>query len=552
MLELAAAADAIARSTVRGERGVDARENACALCYARSEMTVLNRRRYRALGALLAALSAVLVFAHCSKKDVPAPPNVLLISIDMLRPDHLSCYGYAKTTSPNIDRMAAEGVLFENHISSSSWTLPAHAAMFTSLPDSLHGCTDTDKRLCERAVTLAQRFASSGYATAGFFSGPYLHPAFGLGRGFQTYVDCCSNKEELDSEPPSKWAMDEDAMKKSHQDVTSPRVFAAVQGWLAKREEKPFFMFVHLWDTHFDFVPPPPYDKQFDPDYTGKITGEGFFFNPAINAQMDKRDLDHILALYDGEIAWTDSFVGKIRDELSKAGLLENTVIAITSDHGTEFFEHGDKGHRKTLFDEVIRIPLVLRYPAKLPRQMRVEEQSRMIDLGPTLLALAGAQPPTDMMGESLRDYVEKKPDVRHRRAVSELQSVGRNMRAVRTLPWKFIDDIGRDTFYYYDLKTDAGEQKRLHEPESEQCKKLQNGYLEEAKAMEDFIAHHADTCIGESSASSPPADVMRQLRQNGYVGAGEDALQPSSGDASKPADKAPEKAPAKPEDKPH
>jgi arylsulfatase A-like enzyme len=516
-------------------------------------MIASKRTGIGVLGVVLAAAAAAGLLTRCSSKAA-IPANVLLISIDMLRPDHLSCYGYEKNTSPNIDRLAAEGVLFENHISSSSWTLPAHAAMFTSLPDTLHGCTDTDKRLCDKAVTLAQRFLGLGYQTVGFFSGPYLHPAFGLGRGFQTYVDCCSNKDELDNAPPSKWAMDEDAMKKSHQDITSPRVYAAIQGWLAKREQKPFFMFVHLWDTHFDFVPPPPYDKQFDPDYKGTITGENFFFNPAVNAGMDKRDLEHILALYDGEIAWTDSFIGKIREDLERAGMLENTVIAITSDHGTEFFEHGDKGHRKTLYDEVLRIPLVLRYPAKLPRRMRISEQTRMIDLGPTLIALAGYKPTPDMMGESLRPYVEGQPDAHHRRAVSDLQSVGRNMRSVRTIPWKFIDDMGRDTFYYFDLKEDPHELKRLRDPDSEQCKKLQAGYLEEAAAMEAFIAQHDDNCVGTASASSPPPEVIRQLEKTGYLGKDADAVEPHSESESKPpVGKPPEKAPAQPsDDKPH
>lgn len=486
------------------------------------------------LGLALAAGSAVAGFVHCSGKP-ELPPNVLLISIDMLRPDHLSCYGYPRTTSPNIDRLAAEGVLFENHFSSSSWTLPAHAAMFTSLPDSLHGCSDTDKKLCDQAVTLADRFARMGYATAGFFSGPYLHPAFGLGRGFQTYVDCCSNKDELDTQPPSKWAMDEHAMKTSHKDVTSPTVYSAVKSWFEKRDQaRPFFMFVHLWDPHFDFIPPAPYDKQFDPEYTGTMTGENFFFNPAIKNGMDRRDLEHIVALYDGEIAWTDSYIGKIRADLEQAGILENTVIAITSDHGTEFFDHGDKGHRKTLYDEVIRIPLILRFPAKLPERRLVSEQSRMIDLGPTLIALAGFQAPQDMMGESLRPFIEGQSDAHNRRAMSDIQSVGRNMRSVRTLQWKFIDDMGLDTFYYFDLKSDPREKKALREPESEQCKKLQASYLQEAAAMQAYVAQHRNTCVGTATQSTPPEDVKRQLRQTGYIGNEDPAKTPETGEKPK------------------
>src|SRR5262249_43502854 len=142
------------------------------------------------------------------------------------------------------------------------------------------------------------------------------------------------------------------------------------------------------WDVHFDFVPPPPFDKQFDPDYRGWVDGRNFFFDDRYGPGMDPRDKAHLIALYDGEIAWTDSIVGKIREEFEKAGLLDHTVIALTSDHGTEFFEHGQKGHRMTLYDEVIKTALVVRFPSKLPAARRVPGQTRSIDVGPTLLEL--------------------------------------------------------------------------------------------------------------------------------------------------------------------
>ncbi|MFQ5491669.1 MAG: sulfatase-like hydrolase/transferase, partial [Phycisphaerae bacterium] len=185
----------------------------------------------------------------------PVQPNVLLISIDTLRPDHLGCYGYDRPTSPRIDRLASEGVLFENHISSTSWTLPAHAAMFTSLVDSVHGCTDTDKKLSDSMVTLAERFSSAGFDTVGFFAGPYLHPAFGLAQGFDQYEDCTSYAQTLDSTPVESWAMDPKIMQDSHQDITTPAVLEAVKSWLAGHTSGRFFMFVHLWDVHFDFIP---------------------------------------------------------------------------------------------------------------------------------------------------------------------------------------------------------------------------------------------------------------------------------------------------------
>jgi arylsulfatase A-like enzyme len=328
-----------------------------------------------------------------SGTPVHTGPNVLLISIDTLRADHLGVYDYHRPTSPHIDRLAAAGVVFENHISSTSWTLPAHAALFSSLPDSVHGCTDTDRVLAGEITTLAERFRNAGYETAGFFAGPYLHPAFGLGQGFQHYENCTSYARTLDQSPARAWAMDPEGMPQSHRDVTNPTVYARLTRWLDGQRTGTFFAFVHLWDVHFDFMPPPPYDTMFDPDYDGPITGENFFFDKRIRAGMAPRDLEHLVALYDGEIAWTDEFVGRIITKLEKEGLLDETVIAVTSDHGTAFFEHGLKGHRNGLWDELIRVPFVIRYPAALEGGTRVGAQTRAIDVGPTLLELAGLGP---------------------------------------------------------------------------------------------------------------------------------------------------------------
>jgi arylsulfatase A-like enzyme len=283
----------------------------------------------RGVGLALAAVVAVAAGTGCGGGS--KQPNVILISIDMLRPDHLGCYGYRRQTSPNLDRIATEGVVYRNHIASSSWTLPSHASIFTSLPDSLHGCTDTDRSLAPSATTLAERFQAAGYATAGFFAGPYLHPAFGLGQGFDHYEDCASYAARIDDKPPSDWAMDKEIMVQSHEDVTNGRVYDAVKRWMGGKPDKPFFLFVHLWDVHFDFVPPPPWDTKFDPGYDGWVDGRNFFFDERYGPGMADKDFKHLLALYDGEIAWTDSILGKLREDLEKAGILDGTVLAITS-----------------------------------------------------------------------------------------------------------------------------------------------------------------------------------------------------------------------------
>lgn len=448
-------------------------------------------------------------------RTTPIGANVLLISIDTLRPDHLSCYRYMRKTSPRIDALAAEGALFENHISSTSWTLPAHAALFTSLADSVHGCTDTDKRLSEDVVTLAERFATAGYETVGFFSGPYLHPAFGLGQGFEHYENCSSTAEETAPGEVEAWADNVGVMQHSHRDVTSPRLYEAFARWLSGRQDKPFFLFVHMWDPHFDFIPPPPYDTLFDPAYAGPVDGRNFFFDPAINANMPARDKEHLKALYDGEIAWTDLHIGKIVDDLKVAGLLDKTVVAVTSDHGTEFFEHGYKGHRMTLFDEVIRIPLVIRYPQAVPAGVRVGLQTRSVDVGPTLMALVGLEHPEDVMGFSLLSLMHRGAAEFENAAVSELFSVGRRMRALRTLEWKFIDDVQNRARAYFDLMQDPAEQQPIFDVARGAGRLVLEKYgrvIESLEAWQQLIA-------AGSEQSEIPEEVLRQLRSLGYVG---------------------------------
>lgn len=479
---------------------------------------------------LVAALCSAALLAGCKRE--PARPNVLLISIDMLRADHVHALGYARATTPNIDRLANEGACFEQHVSSSSWTLPAHAALFTGLNDVQHGVVDTHLALGPEALTLAERFKAAGYETAGFFAGPYLHPAFGFGQGFERYVNCTSYAGKLDGAPSSAWSMDKDVMRESHADVTNPRVFQRFQEWIGQHDPsqggRPFFAFLHLWDAHFDFVPPAPYDTRFDPDYKGSITGRGydgrgFFFDERIAPGMDARDLEHLIALYDGEIAWTDEHVGKVRAELERLGLLENTLVVITSDHGTEFFEHGRKGHRQSLYDEVVRVPLVMRLPEHLAAGARIGEQTRSIDVVPTILELCGLPAPLDVAGQSLMPLVRKDPGARPARAILELDSVGAHLRAVRAAKWKFVDVIGSDQPFYFDLEKDPRELSPLTDRETELGKRATQAYLTEVEGLEAWLRAHP----APATSSQLPADVQHNLRHEGYIGGGDEDAPP-------------------------
>ncbi len=414
--------------------------------------------------------------------------------------------------------MAAEGTLFEQHISSSSWTLPTHAALFTGLLDSGHGCTDVNKTLGPAFETLAERFHEGGYATAGFFSGPFLHPAFGFAQGFDLYEDCTSYGRTLDTTKPIDWGKDEAMQRDSHTDIANPRTFGAFQKWFQGRADRPFFAFVHFWDVHYDFTPPPPFDKAFDPDYTGWVDGRNFFFDERIGPNMQKRDLEHLIALYDGEIAWTDTFIAKIREELERAGVLDDTVIVITADHGTEFFEHGGKGHRKTLYDEVVQVPLIVRYPASIPVGVRVEAQTRSVSVAPTLLDLCGLEPLANISGVSLLDLI-RDPAQRAgpgRRAISELDSVGRSLISVRGPGWKVIGDRLRATVRMFGNRPQNATRRPALDPQSPLAAVAEQALEEAGLELQELAVEHD---AAAAAAPAWPEEVKRHLDALGYTG---------------------------------
>ncbi|QDV05462.1 Arylsulfatase [Planctomycetes bacterium Poly30] len=461
--------------------------------------------------------------ASCGKPPEPPRPNVVLISIDTLRSDHLGCYGYRRNTSPEIDALAQQGALFEQHITSAPWTLPAHTAMFTSVPDSVHGVTSPiGHRLAEEFETLPESFQQAGYATAGFFAGPYLHPAFGLGQGFDRYVDCVNTVPDEAVDADNRWSMQDPVLRRSHHGVTNDKVYAQWKafyeeaGTRAGKGDRPFFAFVHLWDVHFDFEPPAPYDTMFDPDYTGPFTGKDFFTDPAVNAAIPERDKQHIIALYDGEIRWTDGFVGKIKADLQQKGLLENTIFVITSDHGTELFDHGGKGHRTALYDEQIHIPLVVHFPRLVLPDQRYRNQTRMIDLGPTIRDLAGLAPVSTTMGESLapllRGDVGTLPS---QPAISELYDVGRELRSMRTDTAKLVHAADSGEMSWFDLAADPGERERRKVRPGDRSRKLKEQY----ESLQAWLLQAIENRPAGPAEAHTPDAILRSLRANGYTG---------------------------------
>ncbi len=399
-------------------------------------------------------------------KPPPAPglPNILLVSIDSLRRDHLHCYGYARETSPSIDRLAREGALFRTVVSPTSWTLPAHLTMLTSLPPEAHGVVDDGMRLQHNVLFLAEVLQQAGYATNGFVSAPYLDAAYGFAQGFDSYDDYTVAKASQVS---------------SHQGTTSPTLVHLVaqylDRWNADGRGRPFFVFMHMWDVHYDYTPPPPYDSMFDPDYKGTITAENYEYGTQVHNGMDPRDLEHIIALYDGEIRFTDLYLGKVLDRLAALGVLDDTLIVVTADHGDEFFEHGNKSHSKALYDETVLVPLVIRFPRRVSEGRSIDGQVRLMDIAPTILSLAGLRRPVGFGGsaedalaaQDLSSWIT--PDAERPApgliAFGDLETAyaPRRIASVRTNNYKLIEPLGRQGGdEIYDLKEDPGEQQNI------------------------------------------------------------------------------------------
>ncbi len=383
--------------------------------------------------------------AGCSKSPAPAAPavateslpDIVLVSIDSLRPDHLGCYGYRLPTSPNIDLLAAGGVRCEQALSTTSWTLPAHAALFTGLNDSTHGLVTNGLRLSEHATTLAQCLARRGYRTAGFFGGPYLHPAFGLGQGFETWESCMT--------PVTEQLITDGKLggEAAHADVTGPRTLAALGRFLEQPDPRPLFLFVHLFDVHYDYNPPPADVLPFDPDYTGTLDFSHLESNPAISKDMSPRDKQHLVALYDGEIRFTDRNLTQLLALLERQRSERSRLLVVTADHGEEFFEHGHKGHQSSLYDELVRIPLIWNWPGHLQQDTLVREPVRIIDIMPTLLSVAGVKDPPRMQGRNLWPLLTGKP-LPEEPALLELLVDQNDVRALRRPQTKIIDWRGQ------------------------------------------------------------------------------------------------------------
>jgi arylsulfatase A-like enzyme len=428
-------------------------------------------------------------------------PNIILISLDTLRADHLGCYGYQRNTSPNIDKFAEGAFLFENCIASSSWTLPSHASVFTGLHPSVHGAEvhPWGPPFAETERTFGEVARERGYLTAAYTEGLFVGASLGFAQGFELYSD-----GEL-LEFPLRCA-----------EVT----FNSALEWLETYGNLRFFLFVHTYQIHDPYTPPRRFGEMFDKDYaeTGGMRPR------EVRSKEDKVRCE---ALYDGEIAYTDDVVGNFLEQLQEMVLLDNTVVVIFSDHGEEFWEHGGIEHGVTLYDEVLRVPLIVRLAGKDSPGGRVDRQVSLTDLYATVAELLGADDadPPDCMsllplvrGSQTRARYNRDvvvSQVCHRDSVLQRMTPEWRRYAIRTDTEKYIKVEKSRTEELYDLGEDPGEERDIA-ADNEQ------GLLEYRGLLDPFLraVSSGRATLSESERSVTPLteDDRRQLKALGYM----------------------------------
>jgi arylsulfatase A-like enzyme len=321
----------------------------------------------------------------------PDPTSVLLVILDAAGARHFGCYGYARRTTPEIDRIAAEGVVYERAYAPAVFTRSSMASMWTSqYPDQHRVGIDEDVGLSAERPTLAEMLSTGGVHAAGFIGNPVAR-GFGLDRGFGEFHSVYTQKVNLG-------------------EVTHADAFRNVlPGFFQGRGAGRFFAYVHYLEPHFPYDPRPPFNTMFGPDAPLSIDQrrqhEWFWAVNEGRVTATREEIDHLVRLYDGGLAYVDREVGFLRQTLEQAGLWDRMLVIISADHGEGLREHGWIGHMKQVHEEAAHVPLIVHYPpGKGPRGSRVKEVVSLLDLAPTIAdALGVAIPPGTFVGRSLR-----------------------------------------------------------------------------------------------------------------------------------------------------
>lgn len=407
----------------------------------------------------LLALAVILgLTPNCGRRQ---PPNVLLVTLDTIRADHVGCYGAIPSPTPNLDRLAQEGVLFEQAMTAIPLTLPSHATLLTGQIPSRHGVRVNGAYvLPPSAETLAEAFGRAGYQTAAFVSAFVLHRQFGLAQGFDAYDDSLVDER------------------------SGPLTAARTLRWLERRDPKrPFFLWVHFFDPHTPWTPARAY-----------------------------RSLP-LPSPYDQEIAAADGSLGEILDWLRGQRLLDRTLVAVVGDHGEGLGDHGEAEHGLFLYQECVHVPWVMRLPDAKPAGTRLKTLIGTVDLAPTLCELAGLPPLAAVSGVSLGGVLRGGTEPERRGILLETdyprESFGwAPLRGLRTPEWSWIRAPQPEL---YRLADDPQERTNLAAGEAKTSGSLDRWMGEQFRAEEGAATHPAQ-------AGAVPAEVAERLASLGYI----------------------------------
>ncbi len=475
-------------------------------------------RPVRSRFTLLVALCCfALGFSACSK---PAPPNIVIVVLDTARPDALSVYGAAQPTSPFLEEFAKSGTTYERAYSSSSWTLPAHATLFTGALPTVHHATQSHPKLEASVPTLAERLTAAGYETAGFSNNPWVSATTDLSRGFARFVDKWEKRETRD-----------DANPQAHPTVK------AVEEWLGTqaKDAKPFFLFVNLIEPHMPYLPPPECAAPFigDPKTLPALT-ERYFKRGEPNALLVRHyagkeplsddDWATLRALYDGELRYVDSLTRAIVGAAEKRGGSDKTLVFLVSDHGENLGDHGHIGHTFNLYDSNVRIALLARGPS-IGAGARERKLTQIADVYATSLAAAGLPRDKHCVGQDLRQPLSSarvlyaaldRPEISFGVFPKDVQESGvlkrfdRELEAVIGPRFKLIraSDGSEELF---DLLADPNELHPLASAEEA------SSFVTSARGVISAVRAAGTSASGAATLSSDPK-VLDALRSLGYA----------------------------------
>jgi arylsulfatase A-like enzyme/Tfp pilus assembly protein PilF len=426
-----------------------------------------------AIGAGVGLLVYFLIFRPGKKGvELPGGPtdNILLITLDTTRADRLGSYGYAKARTPRLDGLVREGIRFARVYSPSPLTAPSHSSIMSGLYPVAHGVRNNGRGLRPGIKTLAEILTGHGYTTAAFVSAFSVDSRFGLDKGFGVYDDTFQSAMPLKSENAERRA---------------EATFARFSRWLDDNWQKKFLAWVHYYDPHLPYDPPPPY----------KVGSRG-------------RD-----DLYDGEIAYMDHYVGAILDRLKEKGILEKTLVVVAGDHGEGLGDKVETGHGVFIYEETLRVPLIFSNSRIFPRPRVVESTVRLIDVAPTILEITGlGGEAAGMQGQSLIDWIDGKTGEdldslvetffpRDNFGWSELVGLVAG-------PWKMIQAPRPEL---YNLESDPGERQNVFESSAQKARELS------AKLGQEILRlSSGDGAAGDDAPAK--AEDLERLRSLGYV----------------------------------